>query len=216
VLIDRRNALPPSRRQAHLARLSATERQRHGAYRRPADQDRFLLARTALRELLGHWLALPAGAVPLAIGPHGKPHCSHPTAPAFNLSHSGDWILLAFHRSHPVGVDVERERPTLDWSPIARRVLPPATLAALGVLPPADRARAFFAAWCRLEAGLKARGTGLAGLDHPGDPTGVGAPTEVLWDVAVPEGYAAAVALWPGLKVHPVAAAAACHPSPLA
>jgi 4'-phosphopantetheinyl transferase len=215
VLVDRRQPLPPGRQPSLLASLSAGERQRHAAFRRPVDQQRFLLARAAVRALLGHWLMLPASAVPLDAGPHGKPHCSHPAAPAFNLSHSGDLILLAFHPTCPVGVDVERLRSDLDWSPIARRVLSPATVAALLALPPVKQASAFLSAWCRLEARLKAGGTGLAGLalSRMDAPDRDGVLFERLWDVAVPQGYAAAVALRAAFKAHPVAAAAARHPS---
>jgi 4'-phosphopantetheinyl transferase len=217
VLLDRRQPLHPSREPSLLSDLSVTERQRHAAYRRPADQQRFLLARATLRELLGHWLNEPASAVGLAVGPHGKPHCPHPAAPAFNLSHSGDLILLAFHRTSAVGVDVEQERPNFDWPPIARRVLSPAEVEALLALPPAEQASAFLSCWCRLEARLKAQGMGLAGLEQLGErePHGDGAPFERLWDVAVPEGYGAAVAVMTPLKDQPAAEAAARHPSRL-
>jgi hypothetical protein len=64
----------------------------------------------------------------------------------------------------------------------------------------ADR---FLVAWCRLEAGLKARGLGLAGLGEPS--AGL-----ALWDVVVPAGYRAAVAL----MAHPAPAAEVCPPDP--
>jgi 4'-phosphopantetheinyl transferase len=120
--------------------------------------------------------------VPIGAGAHGKPCCDG--GPEFNLSHSGDLILLALHRERPVGVDVEQLRPGLAWRPIARRVLPPEEWQALE----AEGAEAFLAAWCRLEARLKAQGLGLAGLGQP-------AVAVELWDVAVPLGYRAALAL---------------------
>ena len=143
--------------------------------------------------------------MPIGVGAHGKPCCNG--GPEFNLSHSGDLILLALHPSRPVGVDVEQARPDLDWRPIARRVLPAAEtealerLAAGGVSSAA--ADGFLRAWCRLEAGLKARGLGLAGLGD--SPQGL-----MVWEVAVPAGYRAAVAL----MAHPAAAAGACPPDP--
>lgn len=219
LLIDRRAPLAPARHDALLASLSAAERQRLAAYRRPADQQRFLLARSALRQLLGHWLERPPGAVAMETGPHGKPRCAG--APAFNLSHSGDLILLGFHPHREVGVDVERARPELDWRPIARQVFPPAAAAALESLPAGSQAQAFLRAWCRLEARLKACGEGLAGLERlrqptPGGAAGTSDPlgSDTLWDVAVPTGYAAAAALERRFRAPPAAAAGACHPSP--
>lgn len=162
--LDRCVPLPPPLIQHLEASLSSQEQERHGAYRRADDRQRFLIGRGALRRLLGHWLELPPQAVPLATAPHGKPVC--PGGPAFNVSHSGDLILLALHPLRPVGVDVERLRPGLDWEPIARRMLTPAEREILAGLPAGERPQAFLAAWCRLEARLKARGDGLAGLEQ--------------------------------------------------
>ncbi|MCS5698038.1 4'-phosphopantetheinyl transferase superfamily protein [Cyanobium sp. FGCU-52] len=203
--LDRREPLPEALRQALAASLAPAERQRLEALRQLADRERFLRGRAALRLLLGAWLALPPAAVPIEAGPHGKPHC--PGGPPFNVSHSGDLILLALHTSRPVGVDVEQARQDLDWRPVARRVLPPAEAEALERLAAGGEGRAaaegFLVAWCRLEAGLKARGLGLAGLGDP--PQGL-----TIWDVAVPAGYRAAVAV----MAHPAAGAGACPPDP--
>ena len=200
LLLDRRDPLAVAQPDALLATLSTEERQRYATYRRRADQERFLVARAALRQLLGHWLERPPAAVAIEAGPHGKPCCAG--APEFNLSHSGDLILLAFHGSGAVGVDVEQARPDLDWRPIACRVFPPAEAAALASLPAGEQPGAFLRAWCRREARLKARGEGLAGLERlrqpePGGATAASDPlgSEALWDVRVSPGYAAAVAV---------------------
>lgn len=199
LLLDRREPIAADLRERLVASLSAPERQRLSAYRLAADRERFLLGRGGLRTLLGQWLELEPQAVPLEAGPHGKPHC--PGGPAFNISHSGELILLALHASRPVGVDVERRRPALDWRAVARRMLPMSEQQALEALPEAGRAEAFLAAWCRLEARLKARGDGLAGLERlirqidGASSEAAAAPGERLWEVAVPTGYRAAVAL---------------------
>ena len=197
--IDRRDGLSAPVLAELAASLSAPERRHHDALRRPDDRERFLLGRGGLRRLLAAWLAIDPAAVALETGPYGKPHC--PGGPQFNLSHAGDLILLAVHPSRPVGVDVERLRPDLHWRPLARRVLPAAECAALEA-GEADAAAAFLAAWCRLEARLKARGEGLAGLarlrTEAEAEAGAGAgaeEVEQVWDVAVPDGYRAAVAL---------------------
>lgn len=113
--------------------------------------------------------------------------------PQFNLSHSGELILLAFHARDPVGVDVERQRSDWDWRPIARRCLDPSTVESLLALAPAEAASAFVQAWCDLEAGLKARGVGLAQASE------VQAlaiePRLRRWRLDLPAGYGGAVAL---------------------
>ncbi|MFN9622213.1 MAG: 4'-phosphopantetheinyl transferase family protein [Cyanobacteriota bacterium] len=217
--LDRRDPLVAAVPEALLATLSAAERQRHAAYRQRADQERFLVGRCALRRLLGHWLGQRPAAVALDVDLRGKPRCAG--GPGFNLSHSGDLILLAFHGNREVGVDVERERPDLDWRPIAERVFPLALTASLEGLPPEARSAAFLRAWCRLEARLKACGEGLSGLERlrqsacPEHPVaGMEREPEILWDVAVPPGYAAAVALENRLRAPAGAEEGDDHPSP--
>jgi 4'-phosphopantetheinyl transferase len=201
LLLDRRWPIDADVHRRLATSLTEAEQQRFSAYRLAADRERFLLGRGGLRRILGLWLGLAPEAVHLETGPHGKPHC--PGGPAFNLSHSGELILLAVHASRPVGVDVERLRPALDWRAIAGRMLPERQRRALEALPEAERPEAFLAAWCRLEARLKARGDGLAGLERlRGEPEAAprsasSAATERVWDVAVPAGYRAAVALAP-------------------
>ena len=163
-----------------------------------------------MRLVLGACLGLDPAALRFAAGPHGKPQLLHPgpstpqgkkpqgtmpqgKLPQFNISHSGDLILLAFHAAAPVGVDVERQQPDLDWRPIARRCLAPAQVESLLALPPAEAASAFVECWCALEAGLKARGVGLAQASE------VHAlaiePQLRRWRLDLPAGYSGAVAL---------------------
>ncbi|WP_216913603.1 MULTISPECIES: 4'-phosphopantetheinyl transferase superfamily protein [unclassified Synechococcus] len=175
--------------------LQAGERQRLHRLRGEGDGERFLLGRGALRLILGSWLECdPAGLV-LGAGPHGKPELLPPSdggepPPRFNVSHSGDLILLGFHPRRPVGVDVEQGRPVPEWQGIARRCLPPGEWSAIGTLPQQQREQAFLVAWCRLEAGLKARGMGLFG-----PPPAPGDPEPEVWPLVLPEGYVGAAAL---------------------
>ena len=123
--------------------------------------------------------------------PPFNPHQSNP--PQFNLSHSADLILLAFHATDPVGVDVERQRPDWDWRPIARRCLDASTVESLLAQAPAEAATAFVQAWCDLEAGLKARGVGLARASDGQSRTMERRLRR--WRLALPAGYGGSVAL---------------------
>jgi 4'-phosphopantetheinyl transferase len=188
-LIDRR-ALPPSVRDGLRPLLSQEEHRRLERFRRPDDRDRFLLGRGVLRALLSQLLELPPAALRFEPGPQGKPALAKPTV-HFNVAHSADLVLLGFHAWRPVGVDVERHRERLNWQAIARRYFEPPVCAALEQLEPARRTVAFHRHWCRLEAVLKAHGTGLAGLRPPGAIE----PGADVSDVRLPAGYSAAVAL---------------------
>jgi 4'-phosphopantetheinyl transferase len=201
LLIDRRDplaqALIPSLRDL----LAPAEAHRLSQLRRQEDGERFLLGRGALRLILGDWLGRdPAGLV-LGLGPHGKPEllphgaggqAGERLPPRFNVSHSGDLILLGFHPRRPVGVDVEQRRPVPEWEGIAGRCLPPGSRETILTLPEEQRSDTFLAAWCRLEAGLKARGRGLfAGA--PADERNQQGPD--LWPLILPKGYVGAAAL---------------------
>jgi len=200
LLIDRRAAAGAETTRGLVSLLDHGEQERAHRLRRSEDRERYRLGRAALRQVLGSWLDRDPAALRFRYGPHGKPALDGvdgvvDAAPHFNLAHSGDLILLAFHATCPVGVDVEQHRPDLAWAPLAQRVLTPAECRLLERLPPERRPEAFLAAWCRLEARLKARGEGLAGLGRlqaealaGQDPAG-----ERTWEVALPAGYEAAV-----------------------
>jgi 4'-phosphopantetheinyl transferase len=182
------------------ALLSCQDRDHVNRLQRTDDRQRTLLGRGVLRLVLGSWLDRDPAALRFAAGPHGKPQLLDPgpstpqfTPPQFNISHSGELILLAFHAAAPVGVDVERLQPDLDWRPIARRCLAPAQVESLLALPPAQAASAFMESWCALEAGLKALGVGLAQASEA--PALAMEPQLRRWPLALPAGYAGAVAL---------------------
>lgn len=162
LLIDRRDAAWAGAAPALRGLLDAGELERLARFRQAADRERFLLGRGGLRWLLGTLLDCSAAELPLSLGSHGKPELRG--GPQFNISHSGDLVLLAVHRHCPIGVDVEQQRPDLDWEAIGRRVLPASERQALRQLPPPLRAAGYLRAWCRLEAKLKARGGGFSAL----------------------------------------------------
>lgn len=184
--------LTPQRRQELLALLPAEEHQRLQRWREPADRDRFLLGRGLLRLQLGQTLGLEPAALRFHLGPQGKPALEglkgQRTLP-FNLAHSGELVLLALHPERLVGVDVEQQRPGLNWRPIARRHLPSGCLEALEALPVEQQLDGFLQHWCRLEAGLKATGLGLAAAGAP-PPPGL-----ELHDLQLPAGYSGSLAL---------------------
>ena len=151
----------PARVAAWRAELSAEEQARAARFRQPDDVARLVLGRTALRRILGARLRCSPEAVSLVPGPNGKPVLSPDSPPwEFNLSHSGDWLLLALAWRRQVGIDVEAWRD-LEYAALAERAFAPEERAALAAAPAAERAATFFAVWTRKEALLKARGLGL-------------------------------------------------------
>ncbi len=141
--------------------LSGEEQARAARFRQADDAARFVLGRFAVRCLLAARLGCTPQAVPLVPGPNGKPVLGPQTDPwHFNLSHSGDWVLVSLALSRRVGVDVEAWRE-LEYEALAERAFAPEERTALAAAPQEERAATFFAVWTRKEALLKARGLGL-------------------------------------------------------
>ncbi|MCP9772304.1 4'-phosphopantetheinyl transferase superfamily protein [Synechococcus sp. Tobar12-5m-g] len=198
-LIDRRQDGLSGRRPTLLGLLSAEEQARLERLRRADDRDRFLLGRGVLRLLLGTLCGEDPAGLELATGPYGKPRLADRDGarlpikpPEFNIAHSGDLVLLGFHASRPVGVDVEWHRPGLAWAPIARRCLAPDLCESIEAQPAAARLPVFLRHWCRLEAQLKARGTGFGASLEPNPSSSA---EVVLHDLELPQGYSGAAAL---------------------
>ena len=122
------------------------------------------MARGTLRALLGRFLDADPRSLSFAYGPHGKPALEGVPL-AFNLSHSADLALIALAREGELGVDVEAIRERVNIEEVATTFAPPETAALLAV-PEEARRDAFFAAWTRKEAYIKAIGTGFSLAPH--------------------------------------------------
>ena len=108
--------------------------------------------------------------------------------PCFNLSHSESKGLAAVSRGARIGVDLEFAREGREFTEIADRFFSQAESAGLRALPPEARPAAFYRAWTRKEAYLKAWGTGLSfasnrfTLDYIGEGPGGLLATEMPED----------------------------------
>lgn len=124
----------------------------------------------SLRESIPHVVsqALVRRLWPESLGPfpgistsaQGKPryYCDNP--PYFNVSHSGQLVVIAMNHT-PLGVDIEEIVP-LD--PSLLEALHPVERKYLLSLPVQQQERTFFRIWTRKESFLKATGDGLGGF----------------------------------------------------
>jgi 4'-phosphopantetheinyl transferase len=148
--------------QQALSLLSPEEQLRRNEFRLGSLQQRYTLARAALRTLLAAYLDVAAGSIPLRYGAHGKPFLQDTSSRLqFNLAHSGHLCVLAFTLDSEVGVDVERVRSLRDAAAVAARFFSKEECEDLLREPAVQREQAFFRCWTRKEAFVKAVGTGL-------------------------------------------------------
>lgn len=154
--------LPAHEAQACFALLSADERARLAAFRRPEDRMRFGVARGMLRRISAACLALDGAALQLADRAGGKPYWRDAEALCFSVSHSGAWIDLAFAWGIEIGVDIQVMPQRADMDGIAALAMHPDEEALLRSIPdPDDQQRSFLAIWAGREACLKATGEGI-------------------------------------------------------
>ncbi len=148
------------------ALLSADEQERANRFIFARDRRRFIAGRGILRVLLGKYLGVAPETLAFRYGANGKPAlATGGHGPLhFNLAHSDDVALYAFARAAEVGIDVERIRDMADWARVGELSFPPAEFARVQAAPEAERMNAFFRAWTRQEAILKALGVGLGGV----------------------------------------------------
>ena len=140
--------------------LDAPERARLRIMRRADARLRFSAGRWLVRRILTRRLGCTEAEVELTVGAHGRPSLATGGVD-FNLSHAGSLVVLALSTTR-VGIDVEVTNRTTDWRAIARRFFSPVELAAIEACDEVERRTAFFRAWTRKEAFVKALGTGLA------------------------------------------------------
>ena len=126
------------------------------------DRERFIAGRGLLRVILGRYLDVDPGELRFALGAHGKPEiegvCS---ALRFNLSHSGDLMLLAVTHARAVGIDLELIRENVPFQTLADYYFDPEDAWQLRLLRGPERAGKFYELWTSTEARLKASGRGL-------------------------------------------------------
>lgn len=124
--------------------LPPQEGERAAAFLREEAAKRWVAARWALRQVLGHYVGEDPAGIELEIGEYGKPRLRG--GPRFNLSHS-EGIALVAVCDREVGVDVE------------------------AVKPQARRPAALCVTWTRYEARVKCIGTGLGSPPPPVEVT---------------------------------------------
>jgi 4'-phosphopantetheinyl transferase len=195
---------------ADLSRLlDAAEKARAARFR----VEHASIAYTFAHGLLRRWLAELSGLAPegLAFTAHsgGKPRLRDHPRLCFSLSHTRGLVAAVVALDREVGIDVEAVDDGEMTADLLALALSAAERQDLEGLPPTDRREAFFRAWTRKEALLKAAGEGLSRAPAevevaPFDSAEAqplswtaGGEGEDLWrvaDLSVPAGFCGAVA----------------------
>jgi len=145
--------------------LDPEERAMFDRYRVDFKKVEFLTGRLLLKKFLAQHLNCAPAAVRFVKNDYGKlfltPELERKDAPLhFNLTHSGQMIVVAFTPYAEVGVDVEET--TKDHLNLMPSVYQPHEIEWVDGKPTAEQQRAFYLLWTRKEAYMKARGMGMS------------------------------------------------------
>jgi len=160
--------LPDDTVNSFFPLLDGDEQTRAKKYLSGKKTREYVVTRAALRIILAGILQREPRDLKFACGKNGKPYLADPLSFSsnnrleFSVSHSYGLALIAFTFCGQVGVDIEKIRADIDHEKLSRRFFSLQEFKALQQFDEKIRMSAFFAAWTRKEAILKATGEGLA------------------------------------------------------
>lgn len=141
--------------------LSSREQAREKSFRFDKDRCTFRTSRILLRLLLSKYLDIKPTNIKLQYNEYWKPYVEplNGNGIHFNLSHSHEWLVIAFNKKYEIGVDVEKVNSGNDL-PIDI-CLSEAEKKTFSSLSTSSKPEYFYRIWTAKEAYFKMLGTGL-------------------------------------------------------
>ena len=149
--------------ESMLQLLDKQENFRANRFKFKKDRHRYILAHGCLREVLSLYSGTAPQQIVFTNNAYGKPHLLN-TPFHFNLSHSGNMLLICVYSEGAVGVDVEKVNLHFSLEAMPPGVLDDEERDQLFSLAPDQQRRSFYQLWTQKEAFVKAQGIGLWGL----------------------------------------------------
>jgi 4'-phosphopantetheinyl transferase len=144
--------------ESFLSILHPDEIARANRYYQTKDRNRFIISRGALRIILGKYLNKQPALIEFKTGINKKPYINtNHMRLCYNISHSGDWILLGISDSE-IGADTEQVNFTFNYKDVLQDNFSSAEIDHINQTSQVER---FFMLWTRKEALTKATGKGL-------------------------------------------------------
>jgi 4'-phosphopantetheinyl transferase len=144
-----------------LTMLTPDEIARANRFYQLKDRNRFIISRGALRLILGEYLNQSPSNVEFGVGENSKPYIKsgNPLNLQYNLSHSGDAILLAVSNS-AIGADIEFINRSFGFNEVLDDNF---SVDEINYIKEENSIDRFFRLWTRKEALTKATAQGLDG-----------------------------------------------------
>jgi 4'-phosphopantetheinyl transferase len=150
--------------------LSEDERIRADRLKIDEKKKQFVITRGALKKLLSNSLDKPGENIEISYGEYKKPFIKEKInnkTVEFNVSHSGDYALIAITLKNKVGIDIEKINYDIDYSSLSNRFFSQQENKELLNIDKSKQLEVFYRVWARKESFIKAIGKGVAfGLDN--------------------------------------------------
>lgn len=114
-----------------------------------------------LRQILSNYLQFPAEDLEIVCNEFGKPYLRAFPECYFNLSHSGEKMVLAISQS-PIGIDIEQIKSRHSFAGIVKKCFTNSEQNYWFDLPENEKLTIFYDFWTRKEAVVKGIGRGIA------------------------------------------------------
>jgi 4'-phosphopantetheinyl transferase len=137
--------------------LNTAEIIRGDKYYQTKDKNRFIISRGALRHILGLYFQQSPATITFSLSINKKPFVENQSGLQFNISHSGDWIIIAIANTN-IGADVEFINQNFSYIDVLEDNFNIDEIKQIrGNIP----VETFFKFWTRKECILKTTGKGL-------------------------------------------------------
>ena len=146
--------------EKEIENLPTSEKNRSFDFRQEKSRLCYVVSRALLRKLLSNYLNRSADSITFERGPHGKPYIKNSPL-QFNLSHSADFVAIAFCIDSPVGIDIEKVRQNIRIDNLVKRFFHPEEIHNFFSMTTEQKTDFLFRRWTIREAFLKGIGTGL-------------------------------------------------------
>ena len=155
----------PAREKRASSWLDGRELERSARFLFPGPRRRFLLCRAALRKSLCEHLGCSNEELAFGASYYGKPYAilrGTPHSINFNVSHSGDYGLVAYGTRGRIGVDIEEWIDHRNLDQLIAVGFTPIEQSELMAVTGRERQHLFFHLWTLKESLIKAQGKGMS------------------------------------------------------